>query len=63
MRQKYQVSPYLVNIVLEILASIRIGKAEKKNCCYSCQYYSLWKNPKEITDKVLELIFNFDICG
>lgn len=45
MRQKYQVSLYLVNFILETLANIRIGKAEMKLSLFIVNMIAYEKNP------------------
>ena len=53
MRQKYQISPYLVSFILEILASMRIGKAEIKWSLFIVNMIAYQKS--KVTDKLLEV--------
>ena len=53
MRQKYQISPYLVSFILEILASIRIGKAEIELSLFIVNIIAYQKS--KVTDKSLEV--------
>lgn len=53
MRQKYQISPYLVSFILEILASRRIGKAEIELSLFIVNMIAYQKS--KVTDKSLEV--------
>lgn len=53
MRQKYRISPYLVSFILEILASIRIGKAEIELSLFIVNIIAYQKS--KVTDKSLEV--------
>ena len=53
MRQKYRLSPYLVSFILEILASIRIGKAEIELSLFIVNIIAYQKS--KVTDKSLEV--------
>ena len=62
-------SPFLVNILSEVLATairqtkeinrIQIGKEEVKVSCYADDMILYTENPKDSTQKLLELINNF----
>ena len=65
-RQEYSLSPLLVNIVLEVLATamraekeikgIQIGKEEVKFSLFADDMILYIENPKDSTRKLLELI-------
>ena len=72
-RQGCPLSPYLFNIVLEVLAraiqqqkeikGIQIGKEEVKNIT-SCRWYdSIISDPKNTTRELLNLINNFTVVA